>query len=181
MGADKASLTFKGVPIWRRQIAVLETAGADGIIISGRDDGPWRGGLWKTVPDERPGLGPVSGLLAGLEHSRTILTACLAVDMPGMSAEYLRGLIAEAARSNVSVVPKTNNRWEPLAAAYHRNILDLVSGRLKAGQYSLQRLLDAAFRQGLVTAKHVTPDESPLFCNTNTPAEWNAFTARGST
>lgn len=178
MQKDKASLLFEGVPMWRRQIAVLEQAGAAEVLISGPQDGPWQGGSWRSFPDATPHSGPVSGLLAGLRHSPHALTACLAVDMPGMQPEYMRGLVKEASQSKKSIVPRIDGRWEPLAAAYHRNILPLVLECQAAGQHSLQKLMDSALTHGLVIPKQVEQDGLPLFWNSNTPAEWDAFAAR---
>jgi len=179
MKKDKASLLLNGVRMWRRQITLLEQAGAEDVFISGPQDGPWLGLSWRSIADATPHSGPISGLLAALQHSRHALTACLAVDMPGMKSAYLRALIEKASQSQTSVVPRMNGCWEPLAAAYHRNILPLILERMKASQHSLQELLDSALTHGLVIPHEVEPDASPLFWNSNTPEEWNAFTARG--
>ncbi len=179
MKEDKASLLFNGIPMWRHQIAILEQAGASDIFISGPPDGPWKGGSWRSFPDKPPQSGPICGLLAALLQSRHSLTACLAVDMPGMKAGYMRGLIEEAAKFKTSVVPRMNGRWEPLAAAYHRDILPVILKRMEVSQHSLQELLDSALTLGLVIPQQVNQDASPLFWNSNTPAEWNAFTSRG--
>ncbi len=179
MKVDKASLLYNGVPMWRHQIAILEEAGASDVFISGPQDGPWKGGSWKSVPDKTQHSGPISGLLAALKHSRYAFTACLAVDMPGMRGEYMRGLIEEAAKSMTSVVPRINGRWEPLAAAYHRDILPIFLERMETSQLSLQELLDSALTLGLVIPQQVEQDASPFFWNSNTPAEWNTFTSNG--
>lgn len=181
MREDKATLLLEGIPMWQRQINVLREAGAVDLLIAGPRDGAWAGGGWRTVPDATATAGPISGLAAGLQHSGHTFTACLAVDMPGMSANYLRALTAEASCSNNSVVPRVKTRWEPLAAVYHQSMLPLTLAFLAGGSQSLQQLMDFALQRGQIIPKQVEEDEELLFWNANTPEEWDAFVNRRQT
>jgi molybdopterin-guanine dinucleotide biosynthesis protein A len=65
MGVDKATLVFRGQPLWRHQLDTLRASGAAAVAISGPRDRAYA----ETAPvieDDQPGLGPLAGLVAGL-------------------------------------------------------------------------------------------------------------------
>ncbi len=94
MGRDKALLLVDGGRVlWERQLDVLRSLGPAELFISG----PARPGFpydVRLLEDERPGLGPLSGIVAALEAMTTPLLVVLAVDLPAMRADFLRGLLA---------------------------------------------------------------------------------------
>lgn len=63
-GTDKAEAIYAGLPLIDHAITALRPL-VDSLVIAGRD---WPGFL--RIPDQPgPGLGPLGGLLAGLEHA----------------------------------------------------------------------------------------------------------------
>src|SRR5262245_5933350 len=98
MGHDKALLEIDGRPLWRRQRDLLSSAGATEIFLSARPDQLWvsqtRTCFDSVLHDAMPDCGPLAGVAAGLERASQPLLAVLAVDLPAMSADWFRILLA---------------------------------------------------------------------------------------
>src|SRR5438270_112688 len=109
MGRDKALITFSGnCPLWRLQLEKLQGLGLAEVVVSGPPRPGFPRGL-RCLADAYPGRGPLGGL-------GTVLDACphrpvlvLAVDVPGISAAFLKTLLA-ASSFEVGRVPKVGAR-----------------------------------------------------------------------
>jgi molybdopterin-guanine dinucleotide biosynthesis protein A len=117
MGKDKATLLFRGRPLWQMQVDLLRKLHPAEIFVSARNDPDWRPSDAKFVGDVPPSRGPVSGLAAALAQMCGTHLLALAIDMPFMSEIYL-GSLCEWIEPGCGVVPKLNNRAEPLAAIF---------------------------------------------------------------
>jgi molybdopterin-guanine dinucleotide biosynthesis protein A len=170
MGRDKALLEIEGVPLWRRQCEVLRRAGAAEVFISAREEQSWARGE-NVVRDAVAGAGPLAGIVAALERATDRHLAVLAVDLPKMEAKWFQSLLAECSDGVGAVARRTGNPdfFEPLAAVYPREMLGLARAALARGEFTLQRLLNAAEIQGLVRVRSLGADESALFDNWNEP------------
>src|SRR5205823_740138 len=71
----------------------------------------------RFVADDPPSRGPLSGLGAVLARMHTKHLLALAIDMPFMTEKYLRFLCGQIEPGR-GVLPKIDNRAEPLAAIY---------------------------------------------------------------
>src|SRR5580693_5086169 len=83
MGRDKALVEMDGEPLWRRQVGVLHSAGAERVVVVRRReqealDHP------DCVFDEFRDCGPLAGIHAALKIGGYPHVAVLAVDMPGI-------------------------------------------------------------------------------------------------
>ena len=63
MGKDKATLLFRGEPLWRIQLDLLRKLAPVEILISGRNDPAWRPADVYFVADAPPSRGPLSGIM----------------------------------------------------------------------------------------------------------------------
>jgi molybdenum cofactor guanylyltransferase len=169
MGRDKSGLVLEGVPLWRRQLATLAATGAGELFVSGPADGPWVG--VECVADEVADAGPLAGIAAGLRRCASPWLLVLAVDMPAMTAGFLRELAEQAARSQAGVVPAVRGTFEPLAAIYPRSALEIATGRLSAGRRRLEDLVTELEQRGLVARRPVPESEASLFANWNEPGD----------
>ncbi len=172
MGRDKALLEIGGVPLWRRQRAVLADAGAERIFLSARADQPWVGDAAAefagVAADPVAGAGPLAGIVAALEASKTPRLAVLAIDLPAMEARWFRALAAQCP-AGAGAVGRRGDFFEPLAAIYPRELLPAARAALAGGELSLQRLLAAAERGGLMRVVEIAPADAGLFANWNAP------------
>jgi len=183
MGRDKALLEVDGVPLWQRQREVMVNAGATEIFLSVRPDQTWAHatsanalhgeiaphGFAAVLHDAMPGCGPVVGITAALERSRTPLLAVIAVDLPMITPAWFTSLLAHCTQEQ-GVVGRNGEFYEPLAAIYPREIMWLCWEALARGQYSLQSLIATAVEKGLMKAREIAATEQNLFANWNEPS-----------
>ncbi len=168
MGRDKAFLEIDGVPLWRRQIETLRALSPAEVFISGPAREEWRG--FAVVADEIPEAGPLAGIAASLRRCAASHLAVLAVDLPRMTPDFLRSLLALCAPMG-GVVAMADSFYEPLAAVYPEAFLPLADAYLARGELSLQRVVASAVATGMLRERPLTPDEQSLFLNVNTPGD----------
>jgi molybdopterin-guanine dinucleotide biosynthesis protein A len=170
MGTDKATLLFRGKPLWQIQLELLRKLEPTEIFVSARTDPVWRPADVQFVADDPPSRGPLSGLAASLEQMHTKHLLALAIDMPFVTEKYLRFLCSQIELGG-GVITKIDDRFEPLAAIYpqeaHANFHSALSGT----DFSLQTLAGHLAAEGKLRVLPVTGDETKLFLNLNEPID----------
>jgi molybdopterin-guanine dinucleotide biosynthesis protein A len=168
MGRDKALLPLAdGRLLWQRQLGLLEALVPAEIFIAG----PPRPGFpqsLRTLSDEIPNLGPLSGLHAVLEAMTTSHVLILAIDLPAMTVDFLRHLL-QIATTQQGLVPRQEKGWEPFAAIYPRTAGPIVSRQLRGKDRSLQSTVNALVKEELVRPYVLNQEEERLFLNWNEP------------
>lgn len=170
MGADKATVVFRGRPLWSHQLELLRAIRPVEILISARTDPPWRPPDTIFVPDSPPYCGPLGGFAAALKQMKGTHLLALAVDMPLMSASFLESM-SDMAETGQGILPRIGTRAEPLAAIYQANCSDAVSAALRGEDLSLQCLTEGLVKDGYLRVLEVKPADEPLFRSLNTPAD----------
>lgn len=152
MGVDKAWLVVDGRPLVQHAVDVLGETCNEVLIASG-DGRRLAVAEARQVADAVPGSGPLAGILAGLQASRTPLVAVLAVDMPFASAAVL-ALLAELAATGAHpvVAPVVDGQLQPLHAVWAVGSAPVLQRRLRQGQRSVT---DAATALGV----HRVPEQ----------------------
>jgi molybdenum cofactor guanylyltransferase len=166
MSKDKATILFRGKLLWKVQLDLFRKLEPEEIFVSARTDPPWRPEDVQLVTDNPPSCGPLSGLAAALAKMRSAHLLALAIDMPFMSETYLRHL-CDQIEAGIGVVPKIDNRAEPLAAIYPREAEIDVREALAGDDFSLQTLVRRLVAAGKLRAVTVTEPERKLFLNVN--------------
>ena len=165
-GKDKATLLFRGRPLWQIQFDLLRTLQPEEIFVSARTDPPWRPSDVQFVSDEQPSRGPLSGLSATLARISTDHLLALAIDMPLMTESYLR-LICNLIESDRGVLPMIGDRAEPLAAIYPKGVgIDFITA-LSGSEFSLQSLTKKLIEAGKLSLVNVLDEEKKFFRNFN--------------
>ena len=176
MGQDKALLSLPdGRRLWERQLGVLRELRPEELFISG----PRREGFPADVPclaDALPGGGPLGGIAAALAAMRSERLVVLAVDLPAMTAGFLRGLLVEAEEkaraAGTGVIPQgADGFFEPLTAVYPKTALDEAQARLRGEDRSLQRFIRRLIESGEAVGRRIVPEEAFLFANWNRPRD----------
>jgi molybdenum cofactor guanylyltransferase len=139
MGRDKATLRWRGLPLWAWQFEKLRALTSN-IFVSTRFAVAWRPADVKLVIDESPSRGPLSGLTASLAIMETDCLLVLAVDMPFITQSHLKKL-CDRAKPGVGAVPVVNGRAEPLAAVYPKRAESIFVEALNGTDHSLQPLV----------------------------------------
>ena len=170
MGHDKATLPAGDgtlIEHLARRLAPL----VDETIIAGGSVGPPFEGA-RLVADRQPGLGPLSGMLAGFAAAKRRHVWVVACDLPDVEPA-LGGLLLALAGDYEAVVPQPDQEPEGACALYVRELAPRIEALLEAGQRSIRSLLDRS------TVRYVTSDELRAvdpqlrsFRNINTPADY---------
>ena len=188
MGRDKSALPVNGEPLWQRQLAVLRATEPAEIFISGKSDGPYADCGVEILADEIPGCGPLGGIATALRLCTSERLLVLAVDMPAMTAEFLRSLLEESQRNAKGVVPSVaalvraraniphtiqddRKAFEPLAAVYPRAALAIADECLCTGERKLEGFIRKLEASGLVNVRPVAENDVALFANWNAPED----------
>ncbi len=139
MGSDKARVLWAGTPLLEHVIGAIEPLFSD-IWISVREK---RANLlYPQVVDRAQERGPMVGIKAALEAVQTDWVFVIACDMPFISTRLIQHL-ATLRNQHDAVVPFAFDRLQPLFGFYHTRCLPLMDVRMKQGQRSMMRLLDA--------------------------------------
>ncbi|HVU15418.1 MAG TPA: molybdenum cofactor guanylyltransferase [Candidatus Didemnitutus sp.] len=171
MGRDKARLLWRGQPLWRRQIRILERAGAHPVRLALRARQKSFGESSLEIRDRHPNAGPMSGLQAALEAAAgSEWVAVLAVDMPRIDADWFRRLRARC-RPGVGAVRVARNGFEPLAAIYPTAALSVVTRRLRRRKLALQALLAELTDCGLMVPLRLSKADLTKVANWNEPRD----------
>lgn len=169
MGQEKAFLQLNGRMLI--DFAILHAhAVADDIFIVGPREK--FGAFGRIVNDIYQNSGPLGGLHAALDRSRTNLSLMLAVDTPFVTAEFLKYMVREAQSSKAVVtVPRTQDGLQPLCAIYSRDFLAIAKAALDAGNYKIDPLFPPEKTCTIDLARH--PEFSPaMFQNINSPEDF---------
>ena len=170
MGKDKATLLYRGKPLWQIQLELLRQLTPQEIFVSARSDTDWRPADVQFIADDPPSRGPLSGLAASIERITTSHLLALAIDMPGMTGKYLKFLYTQI-DPGCGVVPKIDNRAEPLAAIYPREAASAFRRALGSAEFSLQSVTRDLAAAGKLREIAVPQHETELFLNFNAPEE----------
>ena len=171
-GKEKATLLFRGRPLWQIQFDLLRTLQPEEIFVSARTDPPWRPSGVQFVSDEPPSRGPLSGLSATMARISTDHLLALAIDMPLMTGNYLR-LICNLAEPGRGVLPMIGNRAEPLVAIYPKGTGTDFIMALSGSDFSLQSLTKKLVQAGKLSLLKVVEEERNLFRNLNNLSDFD--------
>ena len=170
MSKDKATLLFRGKPLWQIQLDLLRKLEPAEIFVSARTDPAWRPAGVQFVPDEPPSRGPLSGLTATLARIRSSHLLVVAIDMPFMSEEHLRYL-CNGIRPGRGVLPMIGSRAEPLTAIYPAETYDMFVDTLSGADFSMQTLTNQLVKIGMLRVVRVPKKEQKFYRNLNEPGD----------
>ena len=172
MGRDKAFLPTSpdGLPLIARQAALLRNLGTDDLLISGQAGVDYGVTDARVVNDTVADCGPLIGISAILAAARHPWVVVIAVDLPHISANYLKKILT-ACGGRTGLVPLGPCGFEPLVAVYPKNFISLVHAALSEGRFSLQPIIQAAVTNDWIRPLPILESERTLFTNWNTPED----------
>ena len=128
MNRDKWSLPFGGETMLERVVGVVSQV-VDEVWVVARE-GQVVEGDFQIARDPAEGLGPLAGLVAGLEAmaaDRAFLTTC---DVPFLEPAYVAHLLAES-RGQPITVPVVGDHTMVTSAVYSREVLPVARDLLR--------------------------------------------------
>ncbi len=139
MGQDKANLLLGEHTLLQSAVATLQPLFAE-VIVSVRQ--PRDEIDLPQVCDDPLHIGPLAGLVAGLERANTPWIFALACDMPFITSAVIEYLAQQRADCQ-AVVPMVSGYPQPLAAFYAASCLPVARDCLNgSGKHSLRELLE---------------------------------------
>lgn len=170
MGADKAFVTLYGGTLFARALDLARSVTSNVRIVG--QAAKFRS-FAPVVEDIFPGCGPLGGIHAALRASSAPLNVVLAVDVPFVTPELLKFLIARATGSQATVtVPRVAGGFQPLCAVYRRQFADVAEKALRSGRYKIDALFDPQQTQVITENElRVRCFSAEMFRNLNTPEE----------
>ena len=172
MGQDKALLPFQGRSLFQHAVELLRPHAAQVTLLGS----PARYGDFgiPVLPDRRSGRGPLEALCTGLENSPCEWNIFLACDLPFLEGRFVQFLIERALASEAqAVVPRTDDGWQPLCAAYHRGCLAVMQQSPEEEPSGIAARLGRLRVQALATDELLRVGFSPrMFKNINTTEDW---------
>lgn len=174
MGRDKLSLVVGDAPLIERVANVLAARCDEVLVVGGGEAVPG----CRSIPDRRPGEGPLAGIESSLLAARNRRVFVAAGDMPFLSEDlvgYLLGLLdRDGHPAHPAAVPRFETREHPLCAAYDvQQVLPRLSAALDRGERTVR-----AFLVGLPGVAYVGGEELSRFgdpglllMNVNTPED----------
>jgi molybdenum cofactor guanylyltransferase len=166
MGRDKATIAFRGEPLWQRQLELLRGLRPEKIFVSVRKEPSWLPLDTELLLDEPPFRGPLSGLTRALASMQTSHLAVLAVDMPFMTSGQI-GVLWSLTTIGCGVLPMIGDGAEPLAAIYPREAGSDLFAALGSDNFSLQRLSRSLVQRGKLRVFQVSQREKGLYRSVN--------------
>ncbi len=180
MGCDKAMMKLEGQTLLERTIQCARMIAAEvAVVASAQASASQFAGYGPVVEDTYSDCGPLGGIHAALRGSQRELNLVLAVDLPGLTTEFLRFLVNAAShqRTAQAVVPEYDGRWHPLCAIYRREFAEAAENALNLRRYRIDRLFE------IVPTHKVTQAEleaagfgAAIFRNVNTMADFELAT-----
>ena len=178
MGRDKASIEVEGIPLLLRTLQSLEAVPVTSLLVVGRTGFPGASRDVRFIPDERPGAGPLAGLLTAARHAGRAHFLLVACDMPWLQTDLLRRLV-ELSAGQDAVVPHWAGKLQPLCAVYSASVAGEAKALLDRGERSLTACVEA-----LPNVRWLTEDEVRAydpqglsFLNVNTPYDLDRASA----
>jgi molybdopterin-guanine dinucleotide biosynthesis protein A len=172
MGQDKALMPFEGKPLVLRAAEILRPFVRQVTVLAPADRYEDLG--LPVVADKWPEQGPLAAVCTGLLSSQAEWSIFLACDIPLVSRQFLQLLVerVQATRSD-AVVPRTEDGWQPLSAAYHSRCRTAFARAIEEGRRSMVSLfdeiqVDVITHDGMASAG-LSEEE---LANMNTPEDW---------
>ena len=165
---NKALLSYKE----KKFIEYIIEAGKDykEIIIISNNLQEYKGFNLRVVEDIYKGNGPLSGIHSALINSTTDKVLCIACDMPLITQNVLNVIGNYNGEYDV-LVPRVNERFQPLCGIYSKSILPKIEEAIKENNNKLQlliRSLNLKVIEGDDKSKFIERD----FSNINTEKEY---------
>jgi len=169
MGTNKALLELDGKTLL--SIAVEKMSWFQELLISAANPEDYSFTGIRIVPDERPGIGPLGGIISALKATDTDLICFRPVDAPLFPSELHR-IITEACFGKDAAVPVFGGLPEPLFSCYSKTALPALEKLAEENTYKVAEafpLLDVHYldlESPQFTARFGDPGEYLINLNT---------------
>ncbi|HJX34374.1 MAG TPA: molybdenum cofactor guanylyltransferase [Desulfatiglandales bacterium] len=169
-GVNKALMEINGFRLIDRVTGLLSSIFEQVILIANSPEEYSYLGL-PIRKDLIRGLGPIGGILTGLEEIQDEAGFFIACDMPFISEDLIRYIVSGRGEFD-AVVPKIDWKIEPLHALYRKSCLPVIRDSIASGVYQIVKTFDRLNVRYLNEAEIRANDpQMRSFFNVNRPEE----------
>jgi molybdopterin-guanine dinucleotide biosynthesis protein A len=176
LGRDKALINVNDIPLLRKICLLASECTSEVHVITS-----WPERYLSIIPShcqliqevllagEIHPHGPLVGFAQGLSKVKTEWVLLLACDLPCLTASVIRRWINSldgVGEGIKAVLPRQNQRWEPVCGFYRRSCLPSLDQFVQQGGRAFQPWLQTLPVQELIV------EDSRVLFNCNTPADW---------
>jgi molybdopterin-guanine dinucleotide biosynthesis protein A len=172
MGQDKALMQLGGKQLVLRATEILRPFVREITLLAPADR--YKNLGLPVVADKWQGQGPLAAVCTGLLSSNTEWNIFLACDLPLVSRQFMQ-LLVQRVRTTHSdaVVPRTEDGWQPLSAAYHSRCRRTFTRAVQEGWRNIIRLFDEVRVEAITHDEMLSAGLSHVeLANANTPEDW---------
>lgn len=179
MGFDKQFLTLDETRLMDIVVEKLKVEFRDIIIVTNKPSEyrAYKDKGYKIVSDIIVGMGPLSGLHAGLTHAESEYAYFIACDMPNVNLDYIRYMKEKINKLKPDAcVSKTKEHTEAFNSFYSKRILLDIEKQLREDKRSVNSLLkkiDTVYISEAEVSEFSR--DMNMFMNLNTPLELEEF------
>ncbi len=137
MGRDKAWLPWHGQPMIAHVVSILRPL-VDEVVVVASGDLELPPLEARVVRDREPALGPLAGILEGLERISSDFAFVTGTDAPFLSPAFVKKLLS----CGCAAAPEVDGHVQTLAAVYPRAALDRIRALLAEGCARPLRVLE---------------------------------------
>ena len=168
MGEDKFAVNFRGKQLLDHVLDLCEEIHASEVIVVG-NGGQEVKGKFQFVQDEMNDVGPLGGILTGLQNTSNELNLVLPCDTPFVNAKLLQSMLSKETGQKV-VVPNVNGKLHPTVGIYKKELNNDLKKFLKRGNRKMMDFIRSV--DGLVLSENeLLGLESNTFVNLNSQKE----------
>jgi molybdopterin-guanine dinucleotide biosynthesis protein A len=139
MNGNKALLPVCGLTIIEKIVRDIDPYFGE-ILISAQAHNSFNFLSHQVVIDEKLNSGPIMGILSCLRASRNEINFVLACDIPEINFPFLEKMISYAPKYDIVVPSMGDNKFEPLFALYHKNLIPKIEELLNQNIRRISRL-----------------------------------------
>ncbi len=134
-GSNKALFEYQGKKLVEYSIATLQPICGQ-ILLSTNEPEKYAFTGLPTVPDLFPGCGPVAGIHAGLEQSKSEHHLVIGCDLPWLDTRLFDFILGCSPGYQV-VMPMHKGFKETMASYYHKSCVETLERALQGKQYKI--------------------------------------------
>jgi molybdenum cofactor guanylyltransferase len=162
LGRDKAFVEVDGEPLVGRTVRLVREVAGSAVVV-GRAS-VFQAAGFEAIEEADPGNGPLGGILAALQATRSDWNLIVACDLARLERSFLDRLVA-ACTANVDAVVawSPDSGRQPLCAVYHHRCREPLAEQYAAGVRAVRRAIE------VLQVHEVAVTESEILFNLNTP------------
>ncbi len=167
MGRDKAMLDYGNGPAVLHLARQLEAFCAEVFVVSAQHGAADFNGI-RVVADESRDMGPLMGILSGLEASAHEFNFVVSCDIPYVNCQVVQLLCAAVQETglDIAALSVAPGSIEPLFAVYRKTVRPRARALLACGERRIHALFECC------KTRAIFQSDATWFVNVNTPTEY---------